>query len=124
MADIESNMSVVRWLQAQASPYIDLTTEFLYASMIRRNVYDDETLLSDISDRQRDLLLADLFMCAALSSSKSGTQGEADGGWSHYVAIKNVVSRDALMQMAKDLYDKWDEPFTDPRARITLRSLY
>ena len=65
-----------------------------------------------------------MYYGAAISSTKSGTQGEADGGWTHYVAIKNVVSRDALMQMAKDLYAKWGEAFTDPNPKITLRNLY
>jgi len=124
MADIASSMTVVRWLDSEASPYVDFTTEYLYAKMLRRGVTDDETLVSAVSQKQLDLMLADIYVGAALSSSKSGTQGEADGGWSHYVAIKNVVSRDALLQMAKDLYDKWDEPFNDPTSKIVLKDLY
>ena len=92
--------------------------------MLRRNVFDDETLISDITEKQMDLMRADMYLDFANSSYKSGTQGEADGGWSHYVAIKNVVSRDALRKMAKELYDKWDEPFVDTRAKTTLRDLY
>lgn len=124
MADIASNMTVVRWLEAEASPFVDFPTEYLYAKMLHRGVTDDETLVSDITEKQRDLILADIYMGAAISSTKSGTQGESDGGWTHYVAIKNVVSRDALMRMAKDLYDKWNEPFADPTTKITLRNLY
>lgn len=124
MADIASAMTVVSWLQAEASPFVDFPIEYLYAKMLHRGVTDDELLVSDITEKQRDLILADLYMGAAISSTKSGTQGEADGGWTHYVAIKNVVSRDALMQMAKDLYDKWDEPFTDPNPKISLKNLY
>lgn len=124
MADIGSNMTVVRWLTAEASSYADVTTDYLYARMLRREVYDDETLVSDITEKQRDLMLADMYMDFANSSSKSGTQGEADGGWSHYVAIKNVVSRNELRKMAKDLYDKWGEPFVDTTAKITMKSLY
>lgn len=119
-----ANMTVARWLEAEASPYIDFPSEFLYAKMLRRGVTDDEALVSDVTERQLDLMLADLYVAAAMSSSKSGTQGEADGGWSHYVAIKNVVSRDALLRMAKDLYDKWGEPFLDPTPKITLEDLY
>ena len=124
MADIASSMTVVRWLEAEASPYVDFPTEYLYAKMLRRGVTDDETLISEVTERQLDLMLADIYVGAAMSSAKSGTQGEADGGWSHYVAIKNVVSRDALLQMAKDLYDKWDEAFNDPTPKITLNDLY
>lgn len=124
MADIASSMTVYRWLDAEASPYVDFPAEFLYAKMMRRGVTDDETLVSEVTEKQLDLMLADIYVGAAMSSAKSGTQGEADGGWSHYVAIKNVVSRDALLQMAKDLYDKWDEPFNDPTPKITLSDLW
>jgi len=124
MADIASNMTVVRWLEAEASPFIDFPTEYLYAKMLHRGVTDDETLVSDVTEKQRDLILADIYFGAAISSTKSGTQGESDGGWTHYVAIKNVVSRDALMQMAKDLYDKWGEAFVDPNSKIRLKPLY
>ena len=124
MADIADSLTVVRWLEAEASPFVDFPTEYLYAKMIRRGVTDDETTVGEVTDRQLDLMLADIYVGAAISSAKSGTQGEADGGWSHYVAIKNVVSRDALMRMAKDLYDKWDEPFNDPTPKITLDDLY
>lgn len=124
MADIASNMTVVRWLRAKVEPVIDLSDDFIYATLVARCIADDEIMVSEISERQRDLILADTYYGAAISSVKSGTQGEADGGWTHYVAIKNVVNRAALMQMAKDLYAKWDEPFTDPNPKIRMKPLY
>lgn len=124
MADIASNMTVVRWLRAKVEPVIDLSDDFIYATLVARCIADDEIMVSEISERQRDLILADTYYGAAISSVKSGTQGETDGGWTHYVAIKNVVNRAALMQMAKDLYAKWDEPFTDPNPKIRMKPLY
>lgn len=124
MASIAANTTMVSWLRAKCDPIIDFSDEFIYATLLHRGVDDDETVVANVSERTRDLCLADCYYGAAVSSTKSGTQGESDGGWTHYIAIKNVVNRDALMQMAKDLYDKWDEPFTDPNPKITLRSLY
>lgn len=124
MASIADNMTLLGWLRAKTELILDLTDDFIYATFLHRGVNDDETLVSDVDERTRDLILADAYYGAAVSSTKSGTQGEADGGWTHYVAIKNVVSRDALMQMAKDLYAKWDEPFTDPNPKIRMRDLY
>lgn len=124
MADIASNMTMVSWLTAKTSNIQDFTDEFIWATLLHRGISDDETTVDEVDERTRDLCLADMYYGAAISSTKSGTQGEADGGWTHYVAIKNVVSRDALMQMAKDLYDKWDEPFTDPNPKISLKNLY
>ena len=124
MASIASNMTLVRWLRAKTEPIMDFSDDFVYATMLHRGVNDDSALVTDVDERTRDLILADTYFGAAVSSVKSGTQGEADGGWTHYVAIKNVVSRDALMQMAKDLYAKWDEPFVDPNPKIRMKPLY
>lgn len=117
-------MTMVQWLRAKCDPFVEFSDDFIYATLLSRGVEDDEQTVGETDERTRDLCLADAYCGAAISSTKSGTQGEADGGWTHYVAIKNVVSRDALMQMAKDLYGKWGEPFSDPRAKITLKSLH
>lgn len=124
MASISENMTMVSWLKAKLEPIIDFSDEFIYSTLYQRGIDDDETKVAAVDERTRDLCLADCYYGAAVSSTKSGTQGESDGGWTHYVAIKNVISRDALMQMAKDLYEKWDEPFTDPRPKISLKPLY
>ena len=124
MADIASSMTFVNWLRVKAEPFADFSDSFLYATMLSRGVTDDATMFNETTEKQRDLCLADIYFNAAVSSVKTGTQGEADGGWTHYVAIKNVVNRSGLLDMAKALYDKWDEPFLDPRTKIKLRDLY
>lgn len=124
MADISSSFTVVQWLNAQAEPYIDLSDEFIYSVLLNRGITDDETLLSDITEEQRDLCRADVYYAAATSSVKTGTQGESDGGWTHYIAIKNTVRRDVLLAWAKALYDKWDEDYLDPSLKITMKPLY
>lgn len=124
MASIADKMTLAGWFKAKTDHIIDFSDEFMWATFLHRGVNDDATLVADTDEKTRDLILADAYYGAAVSSTKSGTQGESDGGWTHYVAIKNVVSRDALMQMAKDLYAKWDEPFTDPNPKIRMKPLY
>lgn len=116
---------MVRWLRAKVDNIIDLSDDFIFSTLLHRGITDDETTFDEVTERQRDLCLADVYFGAAISSTKTGTQGESDGGWTHYISNKNVVSRDALMRLAKDLYDKWDEPFEDPAViKIRLKSLY
>jgi hypothetical protein len=124
MADIASNLTFARWLTAKAEPYMDFSDDFLFSTMVARGISDDATLLSDTTEKQRDLCLADVYFAAATSSVKTGTQGESDGGWTHYVSIKNAINRAGLLDMAKTLYKKWDEPFLDPTNKITLKPLY
>lgn len=124
MASIADNMTLAAWFRAKTDPIIDFSDDFIWATLLHRGVDDDETLVGDVDERTRDLILADAYYGAAISSTKSGTQGESDGGWTHYVAIKNVVNREALLRMAKDLYDKWNEPFADPTPQIRMKNLY
>ena len=124
MANIASNLSFMQWLTSKAEPYMDLSDDFLRAVLVARGVYDDETLLSATTEKQRDLCMADVYFAAATSSVKTGTQGEADGGWTHYVAIKNAVNRSGLLDMAKALYDKWGEQFFDTTPKIRMKPLY
>lgn len=124
MADISTNLTFVRWLRAKAEPFMDMSDDFLFSVLIGRGITDDATLLSETSEKQRDLCYADVLYAAAVSSVKTGTQGESDGGWTHYVAIKNSVNRAGLMDLAKQLYDKWDEPFADPSNKIRMKPLY
>ena len=124
MADIASNMTFVRWLRARTEPILDYSDDFLYAIIAGRGVEDDSLMLMDVTEKQKDLCLADIYYGAAVSSVKTGTQGESDGGWTHYVAIKNAVNRNGLLGMAKALYDKWGEPFLDTRPKIKLKNLY
>ena len=124
MASIAESMTIARWLKAKTDLILDLSDDFIYTTLLHRGVDDDEITVAEVDERTRDLILADTYFGAAVSSVKSGTQGESDGGWTHYVAIKNVINRDALMQMAKDLYDKWDEPFVDPNPKIRMKGLY
>lgn len=103
---------------------MDLSDDFLFSVLVGRGITDDSLLYTDATDKQKDLCFADVLYAAAVSSVKTGTQGESDGGWTHYVAIKNAVNRAGLLDMAKALYDKWDEAFIDPRNKIRMKPLY
>ena len=124
MADIARNMTVARWLRARVETIMDVSSDFIYAVMMGRGITDDELTVCDITEKQRDLCLADMYYGAAISSVKSGTQGETDGGWTHYIAIKNATNRDGLLRLANDLYAKWGEPLVDTRSKVTLKALY
>lgn len=124
MADIASSLSIVQWLKAVAEPYMDMSDNFIYSILVNRGITDDSALVSDTTEKQRDLCRADIYYAAATSSVKTGTQGESDGGWTHYIAIKNAVNRDVLLDWAKALYEKWGESFLSGSTKITMKPLY
>ena len=65
------------------------------------------TEAAELTERQKDLCLADLYMWLASSSSTSSGETISDNGWSHHKAAKNVVDRIGLRNKARALYDKW-----------------
>jgi len=117
-------MTMVDWLKDKLDPFVDLTDGFILATLLHRGIDDDETTVASVDERTRDLCLADAYFSAAISSQKSGTQGESDGGWTHYVAIKNVINRDALLNMARSLYEKWGEVLPSTAPKVALKPLY
>lgn len=82
------------------------------------------TAAVEVSERLRDLSLADMYMWAAdLSPVNTGTKGESDGGWQHYETTKNVYDRAAFRAKAMALYAKWNEDVTTTSG-LTMKSLY
>jgi len=66
-----------------------------------------------LTEKQRDLCLADLYMYLAVSSTSKSGEYESDGGWQRQRSAKNVVDRAALRAAAQDLYKKWEDAKAD-----------
>lgn len=81
--------------------------------------------VQSVSERARDLALADLYMW--LSTSSSATSGEyiSDGGWQHQKANKVVVDRAGLRAAALRLYQKWNsDKASEVGGKIIIKHLY
>lgn len=83
------------------------------------------TPLSDVTEKQKDLCLADLYMYMATSSTSKTGEYESDGGWQRQRSAKNVVDRAGFREMARELYDKWDEkPVGASTGKIKMKPIY
>lgn len=82
--------------------------------------------ISDTSERDRDLCLADLLMWLSSSSTASSGEMISDGGWSHQKSNKQVADRAGLISRARELYAKWnsDKAKTAVGAKITVKAIY
>lgn len=80
--------------------------------------------LETVSQRQKDLALADLYVYVAGSSTSSSGEYESDGGWQRQRSAKNAYNRNGLLALAKQLYAKWDEAFADTTAKMRMKPLY
>lgn len=83
------------------------------------------TPLSDVTEKQKDLCLADLYMFMATSSTSKSGEYESDGGWQRQRSAKNVVDRAGFREMARELYDKWDEkPVGSSTGKVKMKPIY
>ena len=81
---------------------------------------------SKVSEKERDLCLADLLMWLSSSSTASSGEYISDGGWSHQKSNKQVVDRAGLIRRAQELYAKWDSDKANTAVgnRITVKPIY
>lgn len=78
-----------------------------------------------VSEKQRDLCLADLYVYMSNSSTITSGEYESDGGWQHRSAAQNVTNRSELRKMAKDIYRKWGDPKADSHVgNVVMKPLY
>jgi len=73
---------------------------------------DPITLFTDVSERQKDLALAWLYVCIAGSPTQSGSNSEEDADWKQTKGGERM-SASVLKQylaMANDIFDKYDLP--------------
>lgn len=80
-------------------------------------------LLSDLTEKQKDLALADLYMWLASSSVSSTGEYESDGGWQRQRSTKNVFDRGYFKALANALYAKWGI-VTSTVGTVVMRDLY
>lgn len=114
-------MTIEQYLQGKVD--FNLNELTIAAILADRNIAEG-TQLSTLTQRQKDLALADLYVFVGTSSTSSSGDYESDGGWQRQRANKNVVNRDGLLNLARKLYEKWGESLPDTRAHITMKDLY
>ena len=117
-----STYTIKEWLKGMAADF-DVSDQTLRA-ILYNNGLSGDTDVADVSEKSKDLSLADLYMSLASSSSKSGSIYDSDGGWQRGRATKNVVDRSWFRDRANDLYKKWAPEKVVTHGKIVLKNLY
>lgn len=115
--------TIETWLRGKVD--FDVPSNAIMSILFDNEVANGSDMF-DVSEKQRDLCLADLLMW--LSSSSVASSGEiiSDNGWSHQKSAKQVVDRENLIKRAHELYVKWnsDKAKTAVGTKITLKPIY
>lgn len=77
-----------------------------------------DTPCAILTEKQRDLTLAGIYVWAASSPSTSARVSDEDGDWSHSEGGERLSDADVsrFLRLAKALYDKWNVEFPVPSA--------
>lgn len=115
--------TIETWLKGMVD--FDVPSATIMAILFNNEVAQG-TSMTDVSEKQRDLCLADLLMWLSSSSISSTGECISDNGWSHQKSAKQVVDRAGLIRRAQDLYAKWnsDKAKTAVGTKITYKPIY
>ena len=115
--------TIETWLRGMVD--FDVPDTTLMAILFNNGLASGVTV-SDTSEKDRDLCLADLLMWLSSSSTSSTGEYISDNGWSHQKSAKQVVDRAGLIKRAQELYAKWDSDKTQSATghKITINSIY
>lgn len=95
-----------------------------FKAVIYNNNATPDTPMAEVSEKAKDLCLADLYMSIATSSSKSGNILDSDGGWQKSRSVKNVTDRGWFRDQANRLYKKWNSDKASSYGKMTLKNLF
>lgn len=99
----------------------DIDSAALQSIYVDRGIPSGDTPVSDIDQKTRDLATADLYLRCAATPSSSTSVAEKDGDWSHQRTGQksDAWGKGKLIDMANQLYSKWNEPEFKEKAKIT-----
>lgn len=103
----------------------DLTDLTIRGILIDRDVMEGVDVRT-LTDRQKELCLADAYLFVGTSSTASSGEMIADGGWQHTKSAKNVVNREYFLTLARSIYEKWGDAKSDTTelSRMKIKHLY
>lgn len=95
-----------------------------YMSSLTGYVFDDAVLerialernvagvasFSEITEKDKDLLTADLLFVLYTSPSQSASLSKKHGQFSQSVGSQTITDKDGICRLMMKLYTKWDDP--------------
>lgn len=114
--------SIESYLKGKAG--FEITDEALDSIFIDRNI-DSYSDVHDLTQKEKDLLYADVLMWGSTLPSSYTGEKESDGGWSHTSSSKTLLKSDKerFAELAKDIYAKYNDP-RKSKAKIRIVNLY
>lgn len=114
--------TIEMWLRGMVD--FDFSAEAINAICFNRGCEVSDSVY-DITVKTRELCYADLLMYAAGSSVQSSGEYISDNGYQLQKSAKNVYDRDALRDIAKRIYEKYNDARADESTKgTTMRPLY
>lgn len=103
-----------------------------YMSSLTGYIFDDAVLerialernvaevgsFADITEKDRDLLTADLLFVLYTSPSQSASFSKKHGQFSQSVGSQTITDKDGIYNLMMRLYNKWEDPKAEELERL------
>lgn len=108
--------------------YISGLTGFVFDKAVLRNIamsrgVEDVTLPSQLDQRTRDLLRADLLYTAYCSPNTMASISHSHGSYTKSYGSQTTTDKTALYNMFMSIYRKYDDPMAETAGGGTLQWL-
>lgn len=85
---------------------------------LERNV-QDVVSLEDLSQKDRDLILADMLFVLYTTPTQTSSLTKQHGAWSQTIGSQYISDKRNIYELMNKLYAKWDDPKLDDIADTT-----
>ena len=122
MAWTDSNIEVSKWLRGLLG--ISISDDSINSILAGRSI-DGSAALSSVSQKDAELLKADLYVWYSTSPSTGQSIEDADGGWKHKEGSYSLTPYDKnmMLKLANNIYAKYGEEAVSSGSGVKLINL-
>lgn len=102
-----AGFSIIRYMSSLTGYVLD--DSVLERIAMERGV-DKVTDFADLTERDRDLLLADLLLVLFMLPSQTASFSKKHGSFSQVIGSQTITYKDDIYDMMMRLYRKWNDP--------------
>lgn len=102
-----AEFDIVKWLSGRVGYYIPEAT---LENIVLERGLQDVTDFADLSDRDKDLTLADLLFYMWTSPTSTASETKSHGDFTHTIGSQQLTDKRNIYNTMIALYRKWGDP--------------
>lgn len=104
------DFDIVKWMRGRVG--CDIPTETLEYIALERNI-QDVTDYAELTDRDKDLVLADILFYLYTSPTQTASESKSHGDFTYSKGSQTLTDKKNIYDMMMTLYRRWGDPKAD-----------